>query len=140
MNQKHIAILAGLLATMPTARADVLVTYEFNNSLAPTSPLAGVTATDAALTAGSGANSTTLSASEVVATSNSSNGANAVGGFGGRNNANNQLAPITFELSAPTGSEITVNSIRIVGSMTGAQWAVRTGFGPSGSESYGTGG
>lgn len=140
MNPKHIAILAGFLAMVPSTRADVLVTYHFNNSLEPTAPAAGVTAANAVVTAGSGSNTTTLGTTQVVATSNSSNGANAVGGFGGRNNANNQLAPIAFELSAPTGSEITVNSIRIVGSMSGAQWAVRTGFGATGSESYGTGG
>ena len=140
MNPKHIAVLASFLAVIPSARADLLVTYDFNSSLAPTASAAGVSAADAALTAGSGANATTLGATAVVATSNSSNGGTAVGGFGGRNNANNQLAPITFELSAPTGSEITVTSIRIVGDMSGAQWAVRTGFGSTGSESYGTGG
>jgi hypothetical protein len=140
MNPKNIAILATFLAIVPSARADLLVTYHFNNSLEPTAPAAGVTAANAVLTAGFGANSTTLTATQVVATSNSSNGATAVGGFGGRNNENNQLAPITFEISAPAGSEITVNSIRIAGSMSGAQWAVRTGFGATGSESYGTGG
>jgi hypothetical protein len=140
MNPKNIAILASFLAIVTSTRADLLVTYNFNSSLAPTAPAAGVTAANAVLTAGSGANTTTLGATQVVATSNSSNGATAVGGFGGRNNANNQLAPITFELSAPTGSEITVNSIRISGSMSGAQWAVRTGSGATGSESYGTGG
>ena len=112
MNPKHIAVLASFLAVIPSARADLLVTYDFNSSLAPTASAAGVSAADAALTAGSGANATTLGATAVVATSNSSNGGTAVGGFGGRNNANNQLAPITFELSAPTGSEITVTSIR----------------------------
>jgi Putative Ig domain len=140
--KKLLSLVSALLSAVCPAQADLLVTYNFDNSLAPTSPLAGVNAANAVLTPGSGANSTTLTITKVVATSNSSNGGTAVGGFGGRNNANNQLAPITFELTAPTGSEITVNSIRIVGSMSGSGtlWAVRTGFGVTGSESYTTGG
>jgi hypothetical protein len=140
--KKLLSLISALLSAVCPAQADLLVTYNFDNSLAPTSPLAGVNAANAVLTAGSGGNSTTLMTTKVVATSNSSNGGTAVGGFGGRNNANNQLAPITFILAAPAGSQITVNSIRIVGSMSGSGtlWAVRTGFGATGSESYETGG
>ena len=114
-----------------SARADVLVRYDFDNTLDPSTPAPGVNASSAVLRSpGTGDNDNELLSSAFVSRSTASNGGTATSGFGGKNQDNNLPAPVSFTITAAETHDLEIESIRVLATFSGGtNCDQRSGYG-----------